>query len=200
MAPRVLEGSFHEIPPPLSPGLLRVSSIARVGLLHEGLGSRREFGAYPQRSVTGKPRSPGTFWKRTRGSGLFSRPMSWLAPHRPLQVCPSLAPRWTRESLAAKHRPFVGHDTRSSGLVRSSALPRLYFTDPSARPVTRNRVPGAVPEPAGRIQSRWLHEDEGTRLTVDHVHGPQVFLDPREGSSSVYGSGLGRGWIAQILA
>ena len=64
------------------------------------------------RSVTDEQRSPGAFLEQPEGPRLFSRPTSLLTPHRPLRVCSSLAPRWTRKSLAAKHQPFVRHDTR----------------------------------------------------------------------------------------
>ena len=74
-------------------------------------GTRLATALRPQRSVTDEPRSPGAFWEQPEGPRLFSRPTSWLAPHRPLRVCSSLAPRWTRKSLAAKHQPLVRHDT-----------------------------------------------------------------------------------------
>ena len=69
-------------------------------MLQESPGVRREDGAYPQRSVTDEPRSPRAFLEQPEGPRLFSRPTSLLAP------------RWTRKSLAAKHQPFVTHDTR----------------------------------------------------------------------------------------
>ena len=96
---------------PGRPRSCRVSSIAGVGFLEEGPGTRREDGAYPQQSVTDEPRGPGAFLEQPEGPQLFSRPTSWLAPRRPPRVCSSLAPRWTRKSLAAKHQPLVRYNT-----------------------------------------------------------------------------------------
>ena len=59
--------------------------------------------------------------EQPEGPRLFSRPTSWLALHGPLRVCSSLAPGWTRKSLAANHLRFVG---RVLGGVSASVLRR----------------------------------------------------------------------------
>ncbi len=86
------------------------------GVPEESPGARRQDGACPQRSATDERRSPVAFMGQHEGPRLFSRPTAWLTPHRPQRVCSSLAPRWTRKSLAAAHQPWARHHTREERL------------------------------------------------------------------------------------
>ena len=167
--------------------------VAGVGLLQECPGARPEDGACPQRSVTDEPRGPGALLEQPEGPRLFSRPTSWPAPHRPLRVCSSLAPRWTRKSLAAKHQPFVRHDTRPRAAMPKSrgvgwplisttptrlSVPRVRpsMSTSMSRPSSsrRNRGMGAT-QPMRKGSKRMRRNDLQARPSVNV---PNVFPSP----------------------
>ena len=103
----------------------------------------REDGACPTLDcrMTDEPRSPGASLEPPEGMQVFSRPTSLLAPHRPPRVCSSLAPLGPSKALAAKHPPFLRHDTSASP-GSDSPMGSLLAPPGGPRPTPRiHRIP-----------------------------------------------------------
>jgi len=90
--------------------------------------ARRDEGRYPQQSLTEEQQRPKPKATQPSGRQVFLRQTSWLAPHRPLRVCSSLAPRLAQQSLAANVIVFMFMTTKAR-----PALPRhltCQYLDP----------------------------------------------------------------------